>query len=148
MNTDKLIKELNDVIVRNYDASKGFQNAADNVKSSALKTIFTDCSEQRMTFAGELQEQVRSLGGQPKSESSPLGDAHRTWMDIKSSLASDEDEAILEACITGETAAVKEYDDLLKESGIPDDIRTRVEAQRNVVKRTLEEVRELEHIND
>lgn len=148
MDNEKLIDELNDIIVRNYDASKGFQNAADNVKSSSLKTIFTDASTQRSTFAGELQQEVRTLGGEPKNESSALGAAHRTWMDVKSALSTNEDEAILDACVTGEKAAVKEYDKLLKKPDVPDVIRQRVEAQRNVVQRTLDEVRELEHISD
>lgn len=147
MNDDKLIDELNDLIVRNYDASKGFQNAAGNASSSSLKTIFTDCSEQRKSFADELEQMVRSLGGVPKSEASPLGEAHRTWMDIKSALSTNEDEALLEACASGEMAAVKAYNSLLEKSEVPSEIITRVEAQRDVVKRTLEEMRELEQIN-
>lgn len=148
MNNDKIIEELNNVIVRNYDAAKGFKTAAENVSSGKLKTIFSDCSDQRGTFADELQGVVRSLGGEPKEKSSSLGKIHRTWMDVKSSLSTDNDGSILEACITGEKAAVKEYDKVLEKQDIPEDIITRIDAQRNMVKRTLNEVRELEHIAD
>lgn len=148
MDNKELIKELNDIIVRNNDASKGFRTAADNVKSKDLKTIFEDCSTQRNTFADEIQGIVRSLGGEPKDHTSTESKLHRTWMDLKSSLSSDNDESILEACITGEKAAVKEYDKFLDKSGISTDIRSRIDAQRSMVKRTLEEVRELEHITD
>lgn len=139
----KLIEGLNDIIVKNYDAAKGFKNAASNVNLHELKELFVKCSTQRSKFAGELQQEVRSLGGEPKHETSTLSAMHRAWMDVKSAVSSDEEEAILGACTTGEKAAVKEYDDLLDEN-IPTNIREVIQVQRNVVNDTLQSIKILE----
>ena len=43
-----------------------------------------------------------------------MGALHRTWIDIKQSLSSKEDTAILEAVATGEKAALEKYDNALE----------------------------------
>ncbi len=143
ISNENLIEELNDIIVKNYDASKGFKNAASNVKLQELKEVFLECSTQRNKFAGELQQEIRSLGGEPKHETSAISAMHRAWMDVKSAVSSDEEEAILGACVTGEKAAVKEYDDLLDQN-IPANIREVIQTQRNVVNDTLQSIKILE----
>lgn len=143
ISNENLIEDLNDIIVKNYDASKGFKNASSNVKQQELKEMFLQCSTQRSKFAGELQQEVRSLGGEPKHETSTLSAMHRAWMDVKSAVSTDETEAILGACTTGEKAAVKEYDDLLDQQ-IPENIRKVVQMQRNVVNDTLQSIKILE----
>lgn len=137
---DKLVEKLNDIIVRNYDAARGFETAASNVKMNELKETFLKCSTQRSKFAGELQQEVRSLGGEPKHETSSISAMHRAWMDVKSAVSNDEEEAVLEACTTGEKAAVKEYDDLLDQN-IPANIRDVIQVQRNVVNDTLQSIK-------
>ncbi len=143
INNEKLIDELNDIIVKNYDAARGFKTAANNVKLQELKEVFLECSTQRKKFAGELQQEIRTLGGEPKHETSAISAMHRAWMDVKSTVASDEEEAILGACVTGEKAAVKEYDELLGEN-IPSNVREVIQVQRNVVNDTLQSIKILE----
>ena len=53
---------LNDLIETLKDGQQGFREAAEDVKSSDLKTLFSEYSLQRSQFAGELQSLAHSLG--------------------------------------------------------------------------------------
>ena len=65
MNNDKVIGTLNDLIETCRDGQNGYKEAAENATSHELKGFFSDASLERARFVGELQEQVRTLGGDP-----------------------------------------------------------------------------------
>lgn len=140
MKKEQLINELNGVITKNYDSSKGYATACENVDSPELKQVFRACSNQRMEFANSLQNEVRKLGGEPSHESSTLGAIHRGWIDVKSALSSDKGASVLEACETGEKTAVKEYDDLM-EKNLPSNVSAIIRNQRNEVNDTLQQIK-------
>ena len=148
METNKLIDHLNDVLQKNYDAAKGYTEVAEKVKSPSLKKMFFDNAAQRRQFAGTLVSQIRQIGGEPVDEGSVLGSAHRTWINIKTSLSSNTDEAVLEEVITGEEAAVSEYESFLEDRDIPMAVRTMVEAQKVQVGLSLTTARNLESLVD
>ena len=52
---------LNDLIETLKDGQQGFREAAEDVQSHDLKTLFSEYSLQRSRFAGELQNLAHSL---------------------------------------------------------------------------------------
>lgn len=146
MKNNKLVHQLNGLIELNTDASRGFQMAADHVKSSALQNLFTECAQQRSIFATELQNRVRLLGGEPDQAGCSLGTAHRAWMGVKATFSGHEDEAMIEACITGEKRVVHAYEALLKGPDIPLSLRIFLSGQCDVISGTLDSIKELEEI--
>ena len=106
---DKVISTLNGLIGTCKDGQEGFQTAAEGVERSDLKTLFYEFSQQRAEFAGVLQELVRSLGGDPEHSGSMSGAIHRGWIDIKSAVTGQDDEAILNECERGEDSAKDTY---------------------------------------
>jgi len=62
---DDIISTVNGLIETCKDGQDGFAQAADAVKTSDLKTVFYEFSQERSRFVGELQVLVRSLGGTP-----------------------------------------------------------------------------------
>ncbi|HXG67333.1 MAG TPA: PA2169 family four-helix-bundle protein [Blastocatellia bacterium] len=142
IDNDKVISTLNDLITTCRDGQNGFQEAAENVKSADLKSFFLQVSQERAQFVGELQREVRSLGGDPDKSGSASGALHRAWMDIKGSLTGRDDEAILNECERGEDSAVNAYQDALKEN-LPANINTIVERQFRSVKSVHDRVKSL-----
>ncbi|MGB5037097.1 MAG: PA2169 family four-helix-bundle protein, partial [Blastocatellia bacterium] len=63
MDTNDTISTLNGLIEACRDGQTGFQEAMTNIKNSDLKSLFAEASTERAKFLGELQEEVRSLGG-------------------------------------------------------------------------------------
>jgi len=112
--TDKLVDKLNDVLKRSYDAMQGYENAIDDMKDELLKNFFKNQVMDRRRFAQELTTEVKTLGGEPATEGTFKASLHRKWMDLKSSLASDNTEEVLEECIRGEEAALVDYQEIMK----------------------------------
>ncbi len=57
----------------------------------------------------ELTGLLENAGSSGEESGSLVGLAHRGWINLKSALATREDEAVLEECERGEDSAVKQY---------------------------------------
>lgn len=136
--------KLNKLLEKNYDAEASYKAAAGNVKNSKLKTYFQNKAEDRYAFGHELKEEIKLHGDTPEKETSFKGDAHRTWMNLKSTFSGNKEEAILEETIGGEKAFAEDYDDVLKETTLAVSTKKLIENQRNKVRNSLEEVKTME----
>jgi uncharacterized protein (TIGR02284 family) len=116
MTNETALSVLNDLVEICKDGQHGFRTAAEDAKDSELARIFTEFSTQRTSFIAELQDRVRSLGGDPEKSGSATGKLHRTWIDLKSAVATNEPHAVLAECERGEDAAVKAYRQALEEN--------------------------------
>ena len=141
---DNVISCLNNLIETCKDGQDGFKTAAEGVERSELKTLFYEFSQQRATFAGELQNEVRRLGGDPEKSGSVAASLHRGWIDIKSAVTGKDDNAVIAECERGEDSAVRNYKDALTDKRLPSDVRTVVERQYAAVQAAHDRIRSLE----
>ena len=146
MATDKenVIATLNNLIETCKDGQNGFQTAAEGVKNSELKTLFHTYSQQRAAFAGELQQEVRRLGGDPEKTGSLAASLHRGWIDIKVAVTGEDEGAVISECERGEDSAKKNYEDALADENLPGDVRSIIERQYTQVKEAHDRIRALE----
>ncbi len=140
---DDVISTLNNLIETCKDGQNGFQTASEGVKNSELKTLFLGYSQQRAQFAGELQAEVRRLGGDPEDTGSVAASLHRGWIDIKSAVTGEDEGAVIAECERGEDSAVRNYKDAL-EQNLPENIRSIVQSQYTQVQEAHDRVRSLE----
>jgi uncharacterized protein (TIGR02284 family) len=139
----EIISTINSLIETLKDGQEGFKQAAEAVKDSNLKSLFSEFSLQRAKFAGELQNEVVNLGDpDPETASSTSGAMHRAWINIKSAVTSGDDHAILAECERGEDSAVDEYQKS-REEDIPAPIREIVERQYREVKNAHDRIKSL-----
>jgi uncharacterized protein (TIGR02284 family) len=143
--TTEMVSTLNSLIETLKDGQEGFRQAAEAVKDSTLKTLFSEYSLQRGKFAGELQNEViRSLGdSKPEETSSVAGALHRTWINLKSALTSGDDHAILAECERGEDSAVAEYRKAIEDKDLSSPLRDIVSRQYTDVKAAHDRVKAL-----
>ncbi|MDQ3804397.1 MAG: PA2169 family four-helix-bundle protein [Acidobacteriota bacterium] len=139
----EVISALNDLIATCRDGQDGFQTAADAIRSGDLKQLFREYSQQRARFVGELQQEVRRLGGDPEDSGSVAASLHRGWMGLKSVITGADDSAILAECERGEDSAVANYRAALN-TDLPAHVRALVERQFSEVKQAHDRVRSLE----
>jgi len=111
--TEKISNKLNELLEKNYDAEKGYLNAAENVESPKLKIFFKNRASERSQFAKELRTEILVHGQIPEDDGSFKGTMHRNWMTLKSLFSSNDEEAILEEAIRGEKANLEEYKEIL-----------------------------------
>ena len=139
----EVISALNRLIETCRDGQEGFKTAAGGVRSAELKSLFHEYSQQRARFVGELQQEVRRMGGEAEDAGSVSAALHRGWIGLKSALTGEDDGAILTECERGEDAAVASYRSALG-TDLPANVRGVVERQFSEVKQAHERVRSLE----
>lgn len=145
METNKeLIKHLNGLLEKSNDAVRGYKEAAEEVDTPALKTFLERNANTRQSFVQDLRQEVTSLGGDPEDDTSVKADMHRGWINLKTALSGNDDEAVLEECLRGEEAALKEYDDVLKDYDVPQGLRNKMQSQRDQIQQAYTELQSLE----
>ena len=142
ISNDNVISVLNNLIETCKDGQEGFKQAAENVKNSSLRSLFHEYSMQRAQFVGELQDEVRHLGGDPENTGSFAGTLHRGWMNIKTAISTQDDAAILAECERGEDSAVGAYQDALEEA-LPSNVSEVVNRQFSAIRQAHNNIRNL-----
>lgn len=145
---EEIVDNLQDLLEKNYDAEKGFTKAMKDAKNENLKKFLKKQAVQHNRFATELDQQLRNLNEEPKESGSFTGDLHRTWIDIKSAVSGNNDEAVLEECIRGEKASWNEYEEKLKKHNFPPNISNILQKQAAEIHNTLNSVKTMEDIAD
>ena len=140
---DEVISTLNNLVETCKDGQNGFRTAAEGVENSELIALFNTYSQQRGQFAAELQNEVRTLGGDPEKTGSTAAALHRGWINIKSTVTGEDEGAVISECERGEDSAVKAYEEALKDD-LPANVRAIVETQFARVKEAHDRIRSLE----
>ena len=135
--SEEISNKLNELLVKNYDAEKGYLNAMSNVDDKNLKIFFKRRASERTQFAKEIRTEILRYGEVPEDSGTFKGTVHRNWMSLKSALSSNNEEKILEEAIRGEEASLEEYDKLMKENNLPPTIDELIYRHRNSIQAAI-----------
>ncbi len=108
------------------DGQEGFRKASECiVDHPELKLLLASFSVQRGKFAKELEDHLRTLGGEvPESGGSVSGQLHRWWMDLQHASTREDNRRILAECERGEDTAKEVYRKALSDlESLPDSVR-------------------------
>src|SRR3954469_8951945 len=90
------VKVLNSLIETTLDSANGYEEAAQNTEDTRLRTMFSDRASKRMELSRELQQEVRTFGGDPETDQSMMGKAHNKFVDLKSAVTGHSDKAVVD----------------------------------------------------
>lgn len=146
LHTDEKAKEivstLEGLISILEDGKLGYTNAAEHVENDAMKANFFDYARERSLFIVEIQDEINRLGkSTDESGGGAFGALHRTWIDIKSTFTGGDTEAIINACITGEEAAIEKYKMALKKEELQSNQITILSKQLSSIESTLHKIK-------
>lgn len=117
---DAALSTLEHLIESNLDAEHGFAESANYLIDESLKDLFIKHAAERAAFAAELQELELQHGKSDGGNSGTLtGALHRSWINVRSTLSTESDLAILEEAGRGEDTAVEAYRKALEPAAIP-----------------------------
>jgi uncharacterized protein (TIGR02284 family) len=142
MNNQDVVKTLNDLIETSKDGQFGFEKSAGQVKDSELAALLRQRAVECGQAATELAAQVTQYGGSPETGGSTSGALHRTWVQVRSSLSTLSDHAVLEECERGEDHALARYRAAMNDE-LPTTLRTLVQRQLDGVQRNHDQVKAL-----
>ncbi|WP_085808575.1 PA2169 family four-helix-bundle protein [Sphingomonas sp. TZW2008] len=145
MTTDHDVSVLNGLIKTTLDSMKGYEDAAEDAENTQFATMFADFARDRSKVAGDLQAQVRSLGGEPETDSSVLAAAHRTFMDLKQAFTGKDDKAIIQEVERGEDFIKEKFETAMKDTDLSPATTTAIGDAYRSVKEGHDKMSALKH---
>ena len=147
---------LNDLILINNDRIAGYQKAIDELKSKDdstsedldLTVLFERMIDESREYRNALGQEVQVLGGEMAEGTMTSGKIYRAWMDVKALFSGKDRHAILEACETGEDAAQKAYKAALEEDDLPGFLRDMITSQKELLKKSHDEIKALRDLSE
>ncbi len=140
----QIVNELKELLELVNDGKEGFETSSEATDKIELKGLFLRFSAQRALYASELKDHIEKHGGKVTNDKGDLlGALHRTWIDIKQALSSNEDKVILNAVIAGEKVALDKYNRLIADFGDHADHIQLLRTQRDGVVGAMEAVYEM-----
>ena len=111
----KDIEALNDVTKTMIDSYKGYEQCLEVAEDSfPLTNSFRQRATRRSELINEFQAEVRSLGGEPETDGSALGSAHRAWLNV-TAVFQDDRKAAVEAIDDGEEFLADKIENALQD---------------------------------
>lgn len=114
METEKIVREVNYIIIHNLDAQEVYNDAASNADNDELRNALLDEAERRGSYARELQRELKGLGEEIADETSVEAEWRRIWLDFKGIFTTKDDVSIVEECKKADDETIIAYDTILQ----------------------------------
>jgi len=150
-NNEELADTFNELIRINFDRVYGYEKAVAETEQVDidLKAIFNEYADMSREYIAYWQQQVRSLGEEPASDSTVRGKVYRVWMDVKSAVTNHDRESILNSCAFGEKAAVDAYEEALStNTHLPDEYRLAIVDQKSKLQAAHKKIEMYANVNE
>ena len=140
------VKVLNTLIETTLDSANGYEEAAQNANSGQLKTLFSERSRRRLDLSRQLQQEVRTFGGEPETDQSTLGKAHNKFVDIKNAIMGGGSEtAVIDEVERGEDFIKGKYEAALRDEDLPQNVRQLVSQAYESIRADHDEISAMKH---
>ena len=139
---EKVVQELNDLIEFSKSSKEAYDTAVQNVKNPSIKSLFTNLGKQHQQFATELEGQLRTLGGSAGRSS---GGRYQTttWATAKTAATTGNEKDVLDKFERGESEIEQKYDQILNESGLPNNVKEIIRKQHDTQRQVQNQIREM-----
>ena len=141
---DHDISVLNSLVATVIDSADGYENAISATDVSRFSDFFRRRGAERRQLTGELQAQVRALGGTPEDDGTVLASAHRMFTNLRNSIAGG-DKAVIDEVEAGEDHIKAKFEDALEDRDVSPTVAAAIERAYETVKTGHDEIRDLKH---
>lgn len=139
------ISTLNSLIASTIDSADGYSEAAKDGQNGRFATLFTSRANERRRIATLLQQEVRSLGGNPEESGTVLAGAHRIFTNLKALVTGNDDKAIINEVEAGEDHIKAKYEYALGDTNLLASVKAIIETSYSSIKEGHDEMRDLKH---
>ena len=139
------VKVLNSLIETTLDSANGYREAAENAQSSQFSSMFSTRAASRRELVGQLQQEVRSFGGEPETDQSVIGKAHNKFVDLKNAIMGGDDKAVINEVEHGEDVIKAKYEAVLDDAELPSTARELINRGYGSIKADHDEVSRIKH---
>ena len=127
------------------DSVNGYREAAEHAEGNQFQQIFRDNAAERERVSGELQAEVRRLGGTPDEDGTVLGKTHQAFLDLKAAVMGRDDKAIINEVERGEDYLKDKFETALADANLAPESRDIVERAYQSVRKGHDQISQLKH---
>ena len=142
---DHDISTLNSLIATTLDSVQGYEEAAKDAEGGRFGSLFLARANERRQVASNLQSEVRRLGGEPSEGGTALGGAHRVFVNLKSLVTGQDDQAIVNEVERGEDHIKEKFEGALADEELSADVRSAIQEGYRSVREGHDQMRDLKH---
>ncbi len=142
---ERAVDVLNSLIETTLDSANGYREAAENTENPQFRTMFEQRSQKRMQLVSQLQQEVRTFGGEPETDQSMLGKAHNKFVELKNALTNRDDKAVIDEVERGEDVIKAKYEKVVNDADLPPTTRELLNRAYGEVKADHDEVSRIKH---
>lgn len=140
--TEHDVEVLNELIETTIDSANGYGEAAKEVDNTRFASTFASRAQERAQVTTQLQQQVRTLGGEPDDEGTVLAKAHRMFVNLRKSLHAS-DKAVVDEVERGEDHIKAKFEKALKDGELSPPTRSVIMQAYVSVKTGHDQMRDL-----
>jgi uncharacterized protein (TIGR02284 family) len=149
MKNEDLKGHLENIAKLFFDGVEGYEGAAKKVEGVEFKNLFEKLSAERKRMLSEVNTEIVSLGGTAinvgDTNGTLFGQMHLFWLNLKSNLSFDKNEALLGEIETGEKYVLDKLEDLLENKA--EMAPTTVKVLENAHDTISEHIKTMDHLN-
>ncbi len=145
LNSDNDIRTLNGLIATTIDSVNGYEEAAKDADNSRFTAMFTQRAQERRRVSEGLKAQVTALGGTAEDDGTILAGAHRMFLNLKSAVTGQDDQAVVSEVERGEDHIKAKFEAALADNSLAAETRSAIQAAWGSVKSGHDEMRDLKH---
>lgn len=139
------VKILNSLIETTLDSANGYSDAADATENTQFKTMFAEKSAKRMELTRQLQDEVRTFGGEPTEHQSVVGKLHNKFTELKGKVTGSDDKSVITEVERGEDVIKAKFRDAQEEADLPASAREVVSSAYALIKADHDQISQLKH---
>jgi len=138
-----VLRTLTDTLA---DSVNGYREAAQHVDSAEFRQMFTELGDERSQVLSDLEAELTRMGGSPADrDGTTLGSLHQRWLDLKASIAGNDDKAVINEVERGEDYLKGKFQAAMKSDALEGDARGIVERAFASVREGHDRVSALKH---
>ena len=143
--TSHEIRTLNSLIATTIDSIDGYEESAKAVDSGRFAELFRARANERRQVAAQLRGEVSRLGGNPEDDGTLLAGAHRAFLDLKATVATRDDQAVIAEVERGEDHIKTKFEEALRDDKLAPETRSVIESAFQSVKSGHDQMSNLKH---
>jgi uncharacterized protein (TIGR02284 family) len=140
-----LLKSLTTTLI---DSVNGYRDAAENTRSANLRDLFLESAVERQLAVERLQKTIRELGGEIDDDPSVLGQAHQRWLDLRTLIQGEDDDAVLAEVERGESYLQQKFQESVDDDSVGGEARRAIEQAYESVCARYDQVRSLQRARE
>ena len=143
--SDHAVEVLNSLIETTLDSANGYKEAAENAQSSQVSSMFADRAARRAQLVSELQQEVRSFGGEPEDDQSLMGRIHNKFAEMRGDLMGRDDKGVIDEVERGEDVIKAKFEKAAQDTDLPEPARQLVMTEYASIKADHDTISQLKH---